>query len=272
MPRPLSWPALRLWSTMPRRPQEDKALMPTGSQSKLGTCSTNSPMLLAPSALSLESLNVVIAMGTSCAFSALLRAVTTTSSRPLPCSLSWARAGSGSRAPHDNRILRPSEPLSMQPPIEHLFWTGGWPCATCCRSCHGKLFAGGQMGYRSNERCPAPRETDENASALSALLLDLYRYSRELTLTEFQGRALRRLQDDLAFDSAWWGVAHSSHDIHGSYPYRLPSEYPSFYLEHVKSADALAEAAQAKHGETVRFGAADFARSRGLSLLTRHFG
>jgi DNA-binding CsgD family transcriptional regulator len=116
------------------------------------------------------------------------------------------------------------------------------------------------------------RGSEVNASALSTLLLDLYRYSRELTLTEFQGRALRRLQDDLAFDSAWWGVAHSSHDIHGSYPYRLPSEYPSFYLEHVKSADALAEAAQAKHGETVSFGAADFARSRGLSLLTRHFG
>ena len=111
-----------------------------------------------------------------------------------------------------------------------------------------------------------------NASALSALLLNLYRYSRELTLTEFQERTLGRLREDLGFDSAWWGIAHSSHDIHGSYPYRLPGEYPAFYLSHVKSADALAEAAQKQHGETVRFGAADFARSRGLSLLTSRFG
>jgi DNA-binding CsgD family transcriptional regulator len=111
-----------------------------------------------------------------------------------------------------------------------------------------------------------------NASALSALLLELYRYSRELTLTEFQERTLERLQDDLAFDSAWWGIAHSSHDIHGSYPYRLPGDYPSFYLTHVKSTDTLAEAAQAQHGESARFGPADFARSRGLSLLMGQFG
>ena len=111
-----------------------------------------------------------------------------------------------------------------------------------------------------------------NASALSALLLELYRYSRELTLTEFQERTLERLQGDLAFDSAWWGIAHASHYIHGSFPYRLPGEYPSFYLTHVKGTDTLAEAAQAQHGESARFGPADFARSRGLSLLTSHFG
>ena len=128
------------------------------------------------------------------------------------------------------------------------------------------------MGYRSNERCPAVCIIEVNASALSTLLLELYRYSHELNLTEFQGRALQRLQEDLSFDSAWWGVAHSSHDIHGSYPHRLPSEYPVFYLEHVKVTDTLAEAAQRRHGETVRFGPADFARSKGLSLLTRHFG
>ncbi|HEY6927469.1 MAG TPA: helix-turn-helix transcriptional regulator [Steroidobacteraceae bacterium] len=114
--------------------------------------------------------------------------------------------------------------------------------------------------------------TEVNASALSALLLELYRYSRELTLTEFHGRALLRLRSDLAFDSAWWGVAHSSHDIHGSYPYGLPTGYPSFYLDHVKSTDTLAEAAQARHGESARFGPADFARSPGLSLLTQEFG
>ena len=39
-----------------------------------------------------------------------------------------------------------------------------------------------------------------DAGALSALLLDLYRYSREFTLGEFQGRLLDRLREDLPFD------------------------------------------------------------------------
>jgi DNA-binding CsgD family transcriptional regulator len=107
---------------------------------------------------------------------------------------------------------------------------------------------------------------------LSAVLLDLHRYSRELTLGEFQGLALQRLQQDLRFDSAWWGVAHSSHDIHGSLPYNLPADYADFYLEHVSDTDSLAEAALASPARTVYFGPADFAASPGLSLLTRHFG
>src|SRR5882757_5412264 len=112
---------------MPRRPHDDKALIPTGSQSKLGTCSTNSPMLLAPNSLSLESLRVVMAIGTSCAFSARLRAVTTISSSPPPSALSWAYARSDTTAPQDNTIpknsrrlffqlIRVREPLSMTPP------------------------------------------------------------------------------------------------------------------------------------------------------------
>ncbi len=76
-----------------------------------------------------------------------------------------------------------------------------------------------------------------NASALSSLLLDLYRYSRELPLGEFQGQALARLQQDLSFDAAWWGVAHPSHDIHGSFPYKLPADYANFYLERVQDTD-----------------------------------
>lgn len=111
-----------------------------------------------------------------------------------------------------------------------------------------------------------------NAGALSALLLDLYRYSRELTLAEFQGRALERLSQDLRFDTAWWGVAHSSHDIHCSFPYRLPPDYASFYRNHVSDTDTLAEAGLATPGRTVRFGPADFAGSPGLSRLTETFG
>ena len=110
------------------------------------------------------------------------------------------------------------------------------------------------------------------AADLSALLLDLYRYSREMTLVDFQGQALERLRQNLHFDAAWWGVAHSNHDIHGSFPYNLPDHYPNFYLAHVSDTDALAEAALATPGEAVRFGPGDFAASSGLSLLTEHFG
>ena len=106
------------------------------------------------------------------------------------------------------------------------------------------------------------------AADLSALLLDLYRYSREMTLVDFQGQALERLRRNLHFDAAWWGVAHSNHDVHGSFPYNLPDHYPNFYLAHVSDTDALAEAALATPGETVRFGPEDFAASPGLSLLT----
>src|SRR5262249_54479683 len=107
-----------------------------------GTCSTSSPMLLAPSSRSFESLTVVMAMGTSCAFSARLRAVTTISSSPPLSALSCARACShGSAAAQQaKRIFRVREPLSMNTPVYRAA-----PQQT--------LFAQGEMGYRSNERC-----------------------------------------------------------------------------------------------------------------------
>lgn len=108
--------------------------------------------------------------------------------------------------------------------------------------------------------------------ALSDLLLDLYRYARELTLSEFQGRVLARLQAALSFDSAWWGVSRQDHLIHCSFPYGLPAEYQDFYQAHVAATDTLAEAALARTDRGIRFGPKDFARSPGLSLLTRHFG
>src|SRR2546428_7194877 len=107
-----------------------------------------------------------------------------------------------------------------------------------------------------------PTGTDVNAGDLSALLLDLYRYSRELTLAEFQGWALERLRKDLFFDTAWWGVAHTSHDIHSSFPYRLPADYAHFYRAHVSDTDTLAEAGLSHIGPTVCFGPEDFADSR----------
>lgn len=111
-----------------------------------------------------------------------------------------------------------------------------------------------------------------NAPVLSGLLLDLYRYSRSLPMAEFQKRALVRLQQDLSFDTAWWGVAALSHDINSSFPFGLPVDYAHFYLEHVSDTDTLAEAGIAQLGHTVRFGPAEFAHSPGLSRLTQTFG
>ena len=111
-----------------------------------------------------------------------------------------------------------------------------------------------------------------SAGALSALLLDLYRQSRELPLSEFQGQALNRLRADLPFDSAWWGVAATNHQIYSSFPYGLPGDYARFYHARVCDTDTLAEAAIAAVGDAVRFGPADFAGSPGLSRLTQSFG
>ena len=196
-------------------------------------------MLLAPSPRSFESLRVVMAIGTSWAFSERLRAVTTISSSP-PSDDCCAAARSAATKLQANRIPRVREPLIMRPP------TLADPPL--------KLFVAGAMGYRSNERWPSESGADVNASALSALLLDLYRYSRELTLAEFQGRALERLRCDLGFDTAWWGVAHTSHDIHSSFPFGLPADYANFYLAHVSDTDTLAEAGLSRLGHTVRSG------------------
>jgi DNA-binding CsgD family transcriptional regulator len=76
----------------------------------------------------------------------------------------------------------------------------------------------------------------------------------------------------LSFDAAWWGVAHTSHDIHSSFPYKLPADYANFYLAHVSDTDTLAEAGLSHIGTTIRFGTADFAASAGLSRLTQTFG
>src|SRR3569833_3270029 len=93
-----------------------------------------------------------------------------------------------------------------------------------------------------------------------------------MTLGDFQGQALERLRRNLSFDCAWWGVAHSRHDIHGSFPYNLLVLFFFFFLALVSDTDALAEAALATPGQTVRFGPEDFAASPGLHLLTEHFG
>jgi DNA-binding CsgD family transcriptional regulator len=107
---------------------------------------------------------------------------------------------------------------------------------------------------------------------ISKLLLDLWQYSRELTVAEFQGRALERLAQALPFDSAWWGVAQPDNIVHSSFPFRLPADYGEFYQRWVSDTDSLASAGYAAGGTTVHFGAAELAASPGLRLLMDVFG
>ena len=82
---------------------------------------------------------------------------------------------------------------------------------------------------------------------------------------------LDRLRKDLPFDCAWWGVSRKDRQIHSSFPYRLPPDYGRFYRERVSDTDTLAEAAMARVGRAVCFGAQDFAGSPGLSRLTENY-
>ena len=107
---------------------------------------------------------------------------------------------------------------------------------------------------------------------ISQFLLDLWQYSRELTVAEFQDRALQRLAKALPFDSAWWGVAQPDNIIHSSFPFRLPADYGDFYQRWVSDTDTLACAGYASGGTTVCFSAAQFAASPGLKLLMDRFG
>lgn len=111
-----------------------------------------------------------------------------------------------------------------------------------------------------------------NATVLSALLLDLYRYARELPLAEFQEQALARLRAHLSFDSAWWGVSAPNRNIHSSFPYRLPDHYETFYRESVSETDTLAQATLDCPGTAVYFTPVDMGHSPGLNRLAGRFG
>lgn len=91
--------------------------------------------------------------------------------------------------------------------------------------------------------------------SLSALLLDLYRCSRELPLADFQHQALERLQLVLPFDKAWWGIGTVDRELHGSFAFHLPTSYAAAW-ERIKRQDLLADLAQSSIGRTV---AVDFA-------------
>jgi DNA-binding CsgD family transcriptional regulator len=113
-----------------------------------------------------------------------------------------------------------------------------------------------------------------DVQVLSALLLDLYRYARESPIGGFQQRALRRLQEVLPFDQAWWGMARRlpGHlpELHSSFPFNLPREYVDGW-ELMKQSDELAQALHRNPGITVHFDAQRM-RDSSAGRLAAQFG
>jgi len=90
------------------------------------------------------------------------------------------------------------------------------------------------------------------AGALSVLLLDLYRFARELPLVDFQERVLERLAEALPFDSAWWGMSALDRELHSSFPFRLPPDYVD-YWRGIRGHDLMADAVMSRPAVTVNF-------------------
>lgn len=91
-----------------------------------------------------------------------------------------------------------------------------------------------------------------DAEVFGALLLDLYRYARELSLADFQRRVLERLSEVLPFDAAWWGMSRLDRELHSSYPYRLPDHFVD-YWRGIRTEDILAETVLSAPSRTVYF-------------------
>ena len=89
-----------------------------------------------------------------------------------------------------------------------------------------------------------------NAEVFGALLLDLYRFARELSLADFQRRVLERLSEVLPFDAAWWGMSRVDRELHSSYPYSLPEHFVD-YWRGIRTDDILAETVLSEPSRTV---------------------
>lgn len=105
-----------------------------------------------------------------------------------------------------------------------------------------------------------------DAEQFSGLLLDLYRYARELTLDEFQRRALDRVAEAIPFDAAWWGMARTDRELHSSYLFRLPDDFKDVW-EANKDDDVLAMRVIQNPGVTVVFDLPGTDRAPGLRTL-----
>ncbi len=130
-----------------------------------------------------------------------------------------------------------------------------------------------RLGNRRSRR----KRATVDAKAFGALLLDLYRFARELSLGEFQERVLERLGAELPFDAAWWGMARVGRELelHSSYPYRVGAAFVQHW-HRIRDHDILAAAVIARPSTTVAFGSreirsdavfADFCHTFGIRQL-----
>ncbi len=91
-----------------------------------------------------------------------------------------------------------------------------------------------------------------DAQVLGGLLLDLYRFARELPLADFQRRVLERLSEALPFDSAWWGMSELDRELHSSFPFRLPADYVDAWRA-IRGHDLMADAVIGTPSVTANF-------------------
>lgn len=111
---------------------------------------------------------------------------------------------------------------------------------------------------------------------LSDLLLDLYALARQSATAEHARRALQRLQRDLPFDRAWWGLVAVSADgrparLHWSQPLGLPPRFVDDWCR-ARRDDALARALIAAPGRALHWDAERLSSTPGLAALTAEHG
>ena len=93
-----------------------------------------------------------------------------------------------------------------------------------------------------------------DTEAFGALLLDLYRFARELTLADFQRCVLERVSEVLPFDAAWWGMTTPNRELHSSYPFKLPPRFVEHWTS-IRDHDILAGEVERNPGVTILYGA-----------------
>ena len=91
-----------------------------------------------------------------------------------------------------------------------------------------------------------------NAEQFGALLLDLYRFARELSLADFQRRVLERLCEVLPFDAAWWGMSALDRELHSSFLFRMPPDFVD-YWRGIRGQDLMADAVMRTPSVSVNF-------------------
>ncbi|MBS0611912.1 MAG: helix-turn-helix transcriptional regulator [Proteobacteria bacterium] len=103
-----------------------------------------------------------------------------------------------------------------------------------------------------------------DAAVLGALLLDLYRFARELPLVDFQERVLERLAEALPFDSAWWGMSALDRELHSSFPFRVPQDFVD-HLCGIRGQDLMADELMGNPGVSLNF---DYAALHATPVFT----